>query len=682
MIISLAPSQLSALGLSEKDSIEITNKVNTLSEKLSPIECWQIISSKILQSSYPFLVHKFLYSTIFPDWDKTATPAWIPTSDFVKSTNIAKTMAELSINTYPDFHTWSVKNYEKFWDLAIKKLDISFDRPYQKIVDLSEGVETPQWLPDAKLNIASSCFTSSKNAIAIIHQTENSSIKKITYGELDELSNCIANSITKHFQPGDAIAICMPMTATCVAIYLGIIKAGCSVVSIADSFAPEEIATRIKITHAKGIFTQDHLIRGGKKLSIYPRVTAANTPKAIVLACENSLSETLRHGDLAWDEFLINDKNFKAVSCNPHDTINILFSSGTTGDPKAIPWNHTTAIKAAVDAYFHHNIQPEDILAWPTNIGWMMGPWLIFAGLLNHATIALFDGTPLNREFGEFIQNAKITMLGVVPSIVKIWRSTACMEDLDWSAIKLFSSTGECSNIEDMLYLMSLAGYRPIIEYCGGTEIGGGYVTGTMIQPSAPAAFTTPALGLDFIMLDDAGQPANCGEIAIIPPSIGLSTELLNKNHHKVYFEKMPKSPTGQILRRHGDQLEKLDNGYYRVQGRVDDTMNLGAIKVSSAEIERALAGTPNIIETAAIAEAPLGGGPSELVIFAVPQNRDQIDLPDLKITMQNKINKQLNPLFKINHIVLIDVLPRTASNKVMRRTLRAQYKAESETVF
>jgi acetyl-CoA synthetase len=241
------------------------------------------------------------------------------------------------------------------------------------------------------------------------------------------------------------------------------------------------------------------------------------------------------------------------------------------------------------------------------------------------------------------------------------------MQGLDWSAIEAFSSTGECSNPQDMLFLMSLAGYKPIIEYCGGTEIGGGYITGTLVQPCAPSTFTTPALGLDIVILDEDGHSADKGEVFIVPPSIGLSTELLNKNHHQVYFADTP-HPS---LRRHGDQMERLPNGYYRAQGRVDDTMNLGGIKVSSAEIEQALNTVEEICETAAIAISPPEGGPSQLVIYAVVTPETQKDKEAIEADLQKAIAQRLNPLFKIRDLVLVDALPRTASNKVMRRVLR-----------
>ena len=359
---------------------------------------------------------------------------------------------------------------------------------------------------------------------------------------------------------------------------------------------------------------------------------------------------------------------------------NILFSSGTTGEPKAIPWTHTTPIKCAADAHLHHDIHAGDVLAWYTNLGWMMGPWLIYASLINKATIALYDGVPTGRDFGVFVQDAKVSMLGVVPTLVRAWKNTDCMHGLDWQAIRAFSSTGECSNPEEMLYLMSLAGYKPVIEYCGGTEIGGGYVTGTRVQPAAPSTFTTPALGLDFLLCDDAGNPVDNGEVFIVPPSLGLSTILLNADHNEVYFAGTP----GPNLRRHGDALERLGNGFdtepwlegtkYRVLGRVDDTMNLSGIKISSAEIEEVLNVVSAIQETAAVAVSPKDGGASQLVIYAVLiQPESAPTKQELHTMLQASLSEHLNPLFRIHDVVIVDALPRTASNKVMRRLLRQQ---------
>jgi acetyl-CoA synthetase len=628
-------------------------------------------------------------------------PVWIPSKEQIQRTHIAALMREFNLDTYPELHCWSVDCWPEFWQWTIQQVGIQFRQPYTDLVDLSGGVTHPKWLVNARLNIVDSCFQAPGNAIAIHFQPEGCALQSITYEELHWLTNRVANGLVEAgFQPGDAIAVILPMTVEAVAIYLGIIAAGCVVVSIADSFSTNEIAARLKIAMTKAIFTQDSIQRADQHFPLYQKVIDAQAPSTIVLPLKDRLSVQLRTGDRSWLEFLSSNSDFEAILADPSARTNIMFSSGTTGEPKAIPWTHTTPIKCAVDAYLHHDIHPDDILSWPTSLGWMMGAWLIYASLINRAAIGLYYGAPTKRDFGQFIQDAGVTMLGVVPSLVSTWKTTACMKGLDWSAIKAFSSTGECSNAQDMRYLMALAGNKPVVEYCGGTEIGGAYLTGTLVQPCIPATFSTPALGLDLVILDTDGQPASQGEAFIITPSIGLSTELLNRNHDRVYFAGTPTlesrgqraegesslasgtscEPTQYqseiqnfLLRRHGDRVERLSNGYYRAQGRVDDTMNLSGIKVSSLDIERAIGQVEGIMEAVAIAVSPPEGGPSQLAIYAAIANPSP-DKATLLKTLQTALKQQLNPLFKIHDLVLVEALPRNASNKVMRRVLRDRY--------
>ncbi len=161
---------------------------------------------------------------------------------------------------------------------------------------------------------------------------------------------------------------------------------------------------------------------------------------------------------------------------------------------------------------------------------------------------------------------------------------------------------------------MEAAGGVPIIEYCGGTEIGGGYIAGTVLHTAVPATFTTPILGYDVRILDDAGRPVDNGEMFLVPPSMGLSQELLEGDHDEVYYAGVPEADV--VLRRHGDHMERLDGGYYRALGRVDDTMNLGGIKVSCVQIEEVLAQHAAVRELAAISVPPPGGGVKSPMCF------------------------------------------------------------------
>jgi len=620
------------------------------------------------------------YNEIFADRDPTLPPppAWVPDADRLEHANITTVMRELGVEDYRAFHSWTRDNRADFWDLVFRRLDIQFSRQPDQTLDLAAGPTQPRWFPGGELNIVSSCFPEEGFDIAVVVGREGSDeMEAVTYEELEMLVNLVANGLAAAgFAPSDAIALYMPMNLECVAAYLGIIRAGCAVVSIADSFAAPEIARRLEISGAAAIITVSSFQRGGRSIELYETVREAGATRAIVIAAEGFSQESLRDGDLLWWDFLSDQTEFEALTGAPDAITNILFSSGTTGAPKAIPWTHLTPIKCAMDGHFHHDIQRGDVVAWPTNIGWMMGPWLIYATLINRGCIALYEGLPSGRGFTEFVNAAGVGMLGVVPSLVRVWRDSGACDDVDWSRINTFSSTGEPSNRHDYLWLMSRTSYRaPVIEYCGGTEIGGGHLTGTVVQPASPAIFSTPALGLDLVVLDEDGHPVDNGqegEIFLIPPSVGLSQTLLNRDHDEVYYQDCPSGPNGEVLRRHGDQIAVLPGGYFAAQGRADDTMNLGGIKVSSLELERVLEHHPAVYEAAAVAVQRGGEGAEKLVVFAVLSDEAVED--ELQRDLGKTLAKKLNPFFKIHDLVIVDSLPRTASNKLMRRELRRQY--------
>ncbi|HEU4394849.1 MAG TPA: AMP-binding protein, partial [Planctomycetota bacterium] len=556
-------------------------------------------------------------------------------------------------------------------------LGVAWETPPESTLILAGGgVEDPIWFRGARLNVAATALSGPADRAAILFRREgDEGIRRMSLGELRTLAERAAGGFRAlGLAPGDAVALYLPMTPECVAAYLGVVLAGMRVVSIADSFPPNELARRLEIGGAKAVVTVDRFLRAGKEVDLLAKVVEARAPRAVVIA--DGRSAALRDGDLAWEAFL-GPAGGGAVAAEPSAVTNVLFSSGTTGDPKAIPWTHLTPLKAAADGRFHHDLRAGDTAAWPTSVGWMMGPWLIYASLLNGAAMALYEGTPAGAGFCRFVADAGVTMLGVVPSLVRAWRDQDATRGADWSRLRAFSSTGEASHREDYLWLMSRAGWRaPVIEYCGGTEIGGGHLTGTVVQPCSPAAFTTPALGIDFVVLDPKGKPVPIGatgELYLLPPSVGLSQTLLNADHHAVYYEGCPAGPDGRTLRRHGDAVERLGRGCWRAHGRADDTMNLGGIKVSSLEIERVVDAHPLVHTSAAVAVQPGGEGADRLVLFVVP--RGTPDPATLRGDLQARISGGLNPLFRVHDLVLVDSLPRTASNKLVRKDLRRRWK-------
>lgn len=715
---SISVSDIEALGISSSIALKLYEDISEIINTHGPSspQTWTLLSKRLLHPLLPFSFHQMMYYGCFKDFGPDP-PAWSPDPEAAMLTNVGQLLErrgkEFLGSTYKDpissfshFQEFSVSNPEVYWKTILDELSVSFSVPPQCILSENTSRESSlanpggQWLPGAYVNPAKTCLTlnckRTLDDVVIRWRDEGNDDMPVSSLTLEELRSevwLVAYAINAlGLDRGSAIAIDMPMNVESVIIYLAIVLAGHVVVSIADSFAPLEISTRLKISEAKAIFTQDLIIRGDKSIPLYSRVVYAQAPMAIVIPTKGcSFSMNLRDGDISWHDFLekatdLRGDEFAAVEQPVEAFTNILFSSGTTGEPKAIPWTHVTPFKAAADAWCHMDIRKGDIVAWPTNLGWMMGPWLVYASLLNGASIALYNGSPLVSGFAKFVQDARVTMLGVIPSIVRIWKSANSTLGYDWSAIRCFASTGEASSVDEYLWLMGRAQYKPIIEYCGGTEIGGGFVSGSLLQPQSLAAFSTPAMGCSLFVLGDDGHPIpqnvpGMGELALGPLMFGASSTLLNADHYNVYFKGMPLW-NGKILRRHGDVFERTSRGYYHAHGRADDTMNLGGIKVSSVEIERICnAVDSNVLETAAIGVPPPQGGPEQLVIAVVFKDSDDstVDLDKLRISFNSAVQKKLNPLFRISHVVPCSSLPRTATNKVMRRVLRQQLSQQDQ---
>ena len=357
---------------------------------------WCVLQQE-LSPSQSFDIHKKCYEKVYSGIDDVK-PAWIPSKEGVESTNIFKTMTKNGFSSYEEFYQWSIdsKSCDDFWMQSAQSIEIDWEKEPSATFDLSDGgAAHVNYFPGGRLNISDSCFNKrDPHEAALIYSMESEprNLREMSFQTLNLLSNKIANGLTNKLglKPGDAVGICMPMTPESIAIYLGIVKAGCVVVSIADSFSPDEIAIRCRISNAKAIFTQDVIFRGAKFLPLFERVLAADR---IVQESENNASESMKimvlpgmlHSssypdvpkddndsswsdkdmegneipihesvsssmrediDAGWYDFLeLCSEEYTSVKRSAMDSCNILFSSGTTGEPKAIVWSHSTPIK-------------------------------------------------------------------------------------------------------------------------------------------------------------------------------------------------------------------------------------------------------------------------------------------------------------------------------------------------
>lgn len=364
-------------------------KAETVSD---PVKRWSLIAA-LLTPSDSFDIHKILFHNNYKGLTghEEVCPAYIPNESDIAKTNIGKMMSSLNIDCYQDFYRFSIEKPEEFWHACLQQLQVPFKVPYSRVFDTTSsphGVKSVDYLPGAQFNIVDACFSRrDKDEAALVYASEgDATIQTVSFGELDKLCSRIANGLVRPKEEGglglakgDAVGICMPMTTEAVAVYFGIIKAGLVVVSIADSFSAGEIEMRMRIANAKAIFTQDVVYRRDKYLPLYTRVRESQQALDTYIVIlpgdghelHSSVQTVLRPElDFSFPHFLHSSDTFSSVVCDARDTCNILFSSGTTGEPKAIPWMHSTPLKAAVDGFLHQDIHSGDVVCWPTNLGW------------------------------------------------------------------------------------------------------------------------------------------------------------------------------------------------------------------------------------------------------------------------------------------------------------------------
>ncbi|KVH90858.1 AMP-binding, conserved site-containing protein [Cynara cardunculus var. scolymus] len=579
----LKPDDAKSLQIELKHAIDCTSSSN-------PVELWRHITSRrLLKPSYPHSLHRFIYNAVYADYDETIHGP--PLYWFPSQTNLGRIMethgGKLLGAAYKDPIT-SFKQFQKFsvyWSIVLEKLSIRFHQPPKCILDTSDESKLGgTWLPGSILNIAECCLLSASET-----DKENESIAIVWRDERFDNSDGL-------FTKGDRIAIDMPMTVTAVIIYLAIVYAGLVVVSIADSFAAKEIETRLRVSKSTAIFTQDYIVRGGRRFPLYSRVVEATPIRAIVVpAIGENIDIKLRKQDISWQDFLSGAQHLPRPDyCDPvYQSVdaltNILFSSGTTGDPKAIPWNQISPIRSCADSWGPMDLQAGDVFCWPTNLGWVMGPALLYTCFLSGTTLALYHGSPLGPGFGKFVQSSQV------------------LEKYKM----VFGSTGEASNVDDDLWLSSRVYYKPILECCGGTELASSYMQGNLLQPQAFGALSSASMTTGFVVLDDQGVPypddQPCvGEVGLFALYMGATDRLLNANNEEVYFKGMP---------------------VYKG-------------KTSSIEIERVCEQADGtIMETAAVSAAPAIGGPELLAIFVVSFVKI---VPEFPRTASNKLLRRV----------------------------------------
>lgn len=594
------------------------------------------------------------------------------------------------IADFPELMLRSTQDIAWFTEAVLNYLDILFYKPYTQVVDLSRGKPWARWCVDGKMNVIHNCLDKwaeggRANETALIWEGEEGLARALTYRQLQRLVNQTANAMKSlGIKKGDAVGLFMPMTPEIVAAMLATAKLGAVILPLFSGFGPGAISTRMKDADARLLFTADGFFRRGKPVLMKPIADeAANDiptlEHMIVLNRIGAAVDMQRGRDLKWDDLISpQSEQCPTLETNAEDVLMIIYTSGTTGLPKGAVHTHCGfPVKAAQDMAFGTDVHAGDTIYWVTDMGWMMGPWLVFGALLLGAAMVLYDGAPdypAPDRIWELTARHRVNVLGISPTLVRalIPHGAEMARKHDLTALRRFASTGEPWNPAPWLWLFNEIGQgvRPIINYSGGTEISGGIVMGNPIQPLKPCAFSGPCPGMAADVFDEDGRPVRnqVGELVVKEPWIGM-TRGFWKNPQRYLDAYWSRFPDVWV---HGDFAAIDGDGLWYILGRSDDMIKVAGKRLGPAEVESVVVAHPDVIEAAAIAVPDEIKG-NAVVVFCVP-SRKLASYDDLRRELTQMLVKALGKPLMPKAILFVSDLPKTRNAKVMRRMIRSAY--------
>lgn len=406
-----------------------------------------------------------------------------PDKEWIENSNVYKFMVEKNLDKLEDFIKYTYENPE-FWDEFVKLINVKFPEPYTKVLDLSRGKQWPQWFIGGKLNIGDQLRDSSDVFIKWMDESFNT--RMVTYSQILNESKSIASWLKRiGLKKGDRVAIYMPMIPEIVSVMLGAVRAGMILVPLFSGFGPEPIRVRIEDSEAKVIFTVDKSIRRGKEVGMLRNLEGLNIAKVV-------LNRGGTKGDFYDYKDVIRTSGDYVENTGTEDPMMIIYTSGTTGKPKGCVHTHDGfPIKASADIYFQFDLKKDETLMWVTDMGWMMGPWMVFGSLLLDAKMGMIEGYTGGEVLQKFIEDMKVDVLGVSASLVRALRSQGEVK----LNVRLTGNTGEPIDPESWYWLFNASGKNPIINYSGGTEISGGILGNYVIKKIKPSSFNGPSPG-------------------------------------------------------------------------------------------------------------------------------------------------------------------------------------------
>lgn len=604
----------------------------------------------------------------------------------------------------PEFAAQAVADEQLYEDAAADRLGfwadqardlLTWSTPFTQTLDWSNP-PFAKWFHDGELNVAYNCLDRHVEAglgdrVALHFEGEPGDSRSITYAELTAEVKRAANALLAlGVQAGDRVAIYLPMIPEAVVAMLACARIGAVHSVVFGGFSSKSLQSRIDDAQAEVVITADGGYRKGKAFPLKPTVDeaieAAETTVRSVLVVNRTGDDVawVEGRDVSWSEQLAAaDAEHEAQGFNAEHPLFILYTSGTTGNPKGIL--HTSGGYLTQAAFTHKNVfdlHPERDVYWCTaDVGWITGhSYVVYGPLANGATQVLYEGTPDTPHPGrwwEIIEKYRVSILYTAPTAIRSFMKQGrdVVRDYNVRSLRLLGSVGEPINPEAWIWYRHVigGGSIPVVDTWWQTETGAIMISALPgITDLKPGSAQVPVPGILIDIVDDEGTPIEGeggGLLTITEPWPSMLRGIWGdpERFKETYWEKFGDKYFA------GDGARRDEDGDIWLLGRVDDVMNVSGHRLSTAEIESSLVAHPWTAEAAVVGASDEATGQAVVafVILKASQADQVTDVAAASDELRKHVAQQIGAIARPRQVFIVNELPKTRSGKIMRRLLR-----------
>ncbi|QWE07463.1 MULTISPECIES: acetate--CoA ligase [unclassified Polynucleobacter] len=626
-----------------------------------------------------------------------------PPADFVKGAAIP------GMDAYTKLCAEAEKDYDGFWGRLAKE-NIYWKKPFTKVLDESKA-PFYKWFEDGTTNASYNCLDRQVEAglgdkTAIIFESDDGSVTKVTYKELLERVCKMANALRKMgVKSGDSVIIYMAMTIEGIVAMQACARIGAIHSVVFGGFSAQALRDRIMDVGAVAVITADGQFRGGKALPLKAicdeALSTGECPKVkhVIVSKRTGADIAMTAGRDVWMQDIMAQE---ATTCEPEwvsaeHPLFILYTSGSTGKPKGV--QHSTGgylLWAILTMKWTFDIKPSDVFWCTADIGWVTGhSYITYGPLAVGATEIVFEGVPTYPNAGRFwdmIQKHNATIFYTAPTAIRSLIKASSNDEAvhpksyNLTSLRLLGSVGEPINPEAWIwYYENVGGSRcPIADTFWQTETGGHMISPLPgATPMVPGSCTLPLPGIQAAIVDEAGVDVPNGQGGILVVKRPWPSMIRNiwgdpDRFVKSYF---PEELGGTLYLAGDGAIRNKDTGYFTITGRIDDVLNVSGHRMGTMEIESCLVANPLVAEAAVVGRPDELTGEAICVFVVLKGGRPTGDeAKKLATELRNWVGKEIGPIAKPKDVRFGDNLPKTRSGKIMRRLLRVIAKGEEVT--